>query len=371
MGTSDCVETRDNGQMAQMDQFGLGMVEAAARGGDGATPTDLTNLALGGRWLNSDVRAAIRDSAQSSSRPDQRTRKWVRAWDCVELRGTGLSQQETADRLGWAQRQRVERLERAIEHATGIRIGASFRSVREEARVAGEREQFLRLARLLRATPGIGRDELAAAADVPASSVAAILGPALNRFVATPTTHVSPQRWSTEEAIRALQDASRRRPSAAPLTEKQYRRLRAIGEVVGPSTPTIVNRLGPWSAAMRAAGLEANPSVKPVGRGRYHAEDAERYLADFFLNSEPGHPTGLEGYGRWRADKPEYPGASYLRRMVSEVQWSSTTNAMLVSLRSERYADRFERTFDAFVEVRLAQLREEAAGRLAQGHVDR
>ncbi|MEI2712163.1 MAG: hypothetical protein V9G04_02435 [Nocardioides sp.] len=79
----------------------------------------------------------------------------------------------------------------------------------------------------------------------------------------------------------------------------------------GPTSARIIQRLGSWSAALRAAGLAARTADRT-----YHAKwDEDAVLAAVRVFLAAGGPSSYAAYADWSRDQPDAPSAQTVRNL--------------------------------------------------------
>lgn len=128
------------------------------------------------------------------------------------------------------------------------------------------------------------------------------------------------KRFSETEMIASLRDASQ--DDSIPLTMAVYREYLKSEPVLAdgrprPGVQIVTLRFGSWNAAVRAAGLPANPHGGPAKE--FDAAGAITAVADCWR--ELGSPPSGEAYDAWQVGRPGSPSAATIRKLFSS--WAS------------------------------------------------
>lgn len=250
--------------------------------------------------------------APTSARPGGRPRDASRDEEVGRLRAEGLTLQAIADTIG-VTRERV----RQILTASGQGVTQEYLSqLRREERLEDARQHMEQLLAAFRAGRSI-RDVaggLGIAGDAAVEVVDAALTPADRAERGRNSGRASSGPTYAEEdligAVRRVADEVGRVPSS-----NDYGRL--AGRLGLPSLPTIMNRLGGWSAAVRQAGMVPNQS-----RRSYERTWGERacWMALEALVDELGQLPTVEHYDALAASREDLPSLATVRNRLG--RWS-------------------------------------------------
>ncbi|MCM3778813.1 hypothetical protein [Microbacterium hydrocarbonoxydans] len=128
------------------------------------------------------------------------------------------------------------------------------------------------------------------------------------------------KRYSETEMLDSLRDASQGR--TVPLTVTAYRGFVQSEPALADGRPRpgvqgMMLRFGSWNAAVRAAGLPANPHSGPARE--FDALGAVAAVADCWR--ELGSPPSVRAYDVWQAGRPGSPSSATIRKLLSS--WPS------------------------------------------------
>ena len=246
---------------------------------------------------------ATAGSGQNTETPD-----WVQEYL------HGATQQEIADQLGIS-KQHVGNLLKA--HDIPARSVAETAALRDklwlDQHADALREGFL-------ASRDVGA--MAAEFRIPAARMRRLLGasvPDWEILAAVPKEAV--KRYTREELLSNLVQAATQ--TTGILTTDRYQEY--VGQHPqspdGRRTPggqAVLLRFGSWGAALRAAGLPANPHAGP---GKRFDDPGAAVSALVECWRELGRPPTVADYDGWQRDKPDRPGTATSRRLLGS--WSS------------------------------------------------
>ena len=135
--------------------------------------------------------------------------------------------------------------------------------------------------------------------------------------------------WTDSAIFHALRDAQ---TYEFPLSTHKYGELIQVGEIDGPSVPTIYNRFGSWGAACEAANVEAFPALRNSYESKWTNDDVAGFVLDYLL--EPHVNGGFKGYDQWTSIRADAPSSGIVRQRFGS--WSKAKRSVLQGIwRSE------------------------------------
>ncbi len=122
-----------------------------------------------------------------------------------------------------------------------------------------------------------------------------------------------------------------------PLSSVKYDELLALGEIQGPSSVRISQRLGSWSSACAAAGVESVPHVRGDYQSRWTDDDLLGLVADYLRS--PGTTGTFAGYNAWRtASQLDAPSGQTVRNRLGSWTAAKQRAIAYISERGETMA---------------------------------
>ena len=115
-------------------------------------------------------------------------------------------------------------------------------------------------------------------------------------------------QWADDEILNSLQRAG---ALCSPLSKSDYEQLRSAGDLDGPSSSLIINRLGSWRAACQRAGVRAGQPPRSNYSSKWTDEQLFWWIAE---GLQRGHRTGtVAGMERWLRKQPGAPSLATVR----------------------------------------------------------
>ena len=121
-------------------------------------------------------------------------------------------------------------------------------------------------------------------------------------------------------------------------------------ELSYPSLPTVLNRMGGWTNALRASGMQP-PATPARGRKRRWTDEACWTALRKVVRELGGLPTVL-AYERHAAGRPELPSSATLRNRLG--RWSSITTQLAAQTQVPHDGDARQRARSAALAARSA-----------------
>lgn len=235
----------------------------------------------------------------------------------VELRERGLTLQEIAAEVGLT-RERV----RQVLKTVGGPTAADVRQVQEARRNAAHQRLAKRIREDLASHPGSSQEEIAARLGIDKADVRSHVPDGMRGLIVNPSGSVE-QVWSDDAVFEAIRHAA---TYTFPLTAKAYSRLVRSGEVRGPSLARVWQRFDSWTAACRAAGVEAGTPPRDNYQSKWTDEDIRDFVRRFL--SDPEFRGTIAEYDPWRRARGiDAPSSGVLRHRLG--RWTSIKREVL------------------------------------------
>jgi hypothetical protein len=127
-------------------------------------------------------------------------------------------------------------------------------------------------------------------------------------FVSAQTTEI---QWADDEILDSLHRAG---ALCSPLSKSNYEQLRSAGDLDGPSSSLIINRLGSWRAACQRAGVRAGQLPRSNYSSKWTDEELFWWIAE---GLQRGHRTGtVAGMERWLRKQLGAPSLATVRNRL-------------------------------------------------------
>jgi hypothetical protein len=140
----------------------------------------------------------------------------------------------------------------------------------------------------------------------------------------------APKTYSDRDIIVALVSVADRLGRVA--SAKEYGSL--ARELELPSLPTVLNRMGGWTSAVRAAGLVPASSPARTRSRRWTVDACWAALRD--ATTELGEVPTVVGYARLAAERTDLPSSATVRNRLG--RWSAITTQLAAERELARHA---------------------------------
>ena len=181
---------------------------------------------------------------------------------------------------------------------------------------------------LVRKEPGIAIEEISGRLAISIEDIEKSLTRSVYRFIAPADRNFEIDRWSDEDLISALIEASE---FASPLSGPEYKDLVDGGYVDGPGPQTIAKRFGTWNQACQLAGVEYVDSVRSEYASKWTQQQMLESIIEFLQEQES--LGSLVAYDSWRRGHggETHPSGAHLRNEFGG--WNSARSRALQHMR--------------------------------------
>lgn len=202
---------------------------------------------------------------------------------------------------------------------------------RENTIFANEAADKESLIQYVQSHPGIAFDELSVIFGRQKSEILKVLSKYETKLIVGSRRNMPRVKvWSDEQMLQALRDAQ---IYHFPLTTAAYENLISVGEINGPSIPSIINRFQTWKQACTNAGVEHVESNNNFSK-LWSRGELLKFLQDFLL--DPTTIESLADYEKWRNRQQErVPSETQLRTVLGG--WPQACDEALSDLRANSW----------------------------------
>jgi hypothetical protein len=182
---------------------------------------------------------------------------------------------------------------------------------------------------IVKKSPGISYSEISELMNQDIDAIESATGRDVSRFIEPVERHFEFDRWSDDDLIAILIEAS---DFASPLSSTEYKDLVDGGFIDGPGPQTIAKRFGTWNQACRLAGVEYLDSVRGEYVTKWSPESMLDSIIQFLQNTNSSGSLGA--YDDWRKSQPgdSLPSGAHLRNEFSS--WNTARSKALERMRS-------------------------------------
>jgi hypothetical protein len=186
-----------------------------------------------------------------------------------------------------------------------------------------------RVVEIVKKTPGISYSEISELMNQDIDVIESATGREVSRFIEPVERHFEFDRWSDDDLIAILIEAS---DFASPLSSTEYKDLLDGGFIDGPGPQTIAKRFGTWNQACKLAGVEYLDSVRSEYLTKWSPEAMLDSIIQFLQNTNSSGSLGA--YDDWRKSQPgdSLPSGAHLRNEFSS--WNTARSKALERMRN-------------------------------------
>jgi transcriptional regulator with XRE-family HTH domain len=242
--------------------------------------------------------------------------------EMADLRLSGISLEAIGSQFG-VTRERVRQILQKVDGPTVHDLKVLRESIKVE-QLSTLRSQVLDL---VKKNPRLTLNEVSSLLKVSVSDVTKILS-ARDLKLFSRALRQSPSKWSDEEIVSILQEAS---TLEFPLTVAAYSKLLEEGYLKGPSAARVSQRFRSWQEACDFAGVEPGSRTRPLDTSRWTDEDLKASII-LYLNL-PQSSGAVGDYDFWASGQDDVPSSGTLRKRLGP--WNLIRNQAIERMRNE------------------------------------